>query len=169
MVDLKHMYVYRGQTYGPGETDVPDDVKNADDLSAPFKKALGGEEGDLGMAPTTGRNFAYDGDSTEPPDSNMMGYQTVREPAPDPPPPTEGYVNPNVAEEREAEGHVPHGETPPEEESSTAAEDNNAMAVTEPEDEPGNTAVSEPAPEPESQPEAKPARRGRSKAPDQEK
>lgn len=38
------MYTYRGETYGPGEAEVPDFVLQAEDLTAPFRADLEGEE-----------------------------------------------------------------------------------------------------------------------------
>lgn len=43
MVYLSRMYTYDGNIYGPGETDVPQNVRDAKDLTSAFRAELEGE------------------------------------------------------------------------------------------------------------------------------
>lgn len=45
-VNLSRQYTYRGESYGPGETEIPENVRNADDLSPTFKADIEGEDGE---------------------------------------------------------------------------------------------------------------------------
>jgi hypothetical protein len=42
-VELRNAYVYNGQTYGPGKTEVPDDILEKEDLSETFRKDINDE------------------------------------------------------------------------------------------------------------------------------
>ena len=56
--ELSQVYLYRGDTYGPGETEVPDSVKDAEDLSPAFKAELEGNEPSEADESTTGEQLA---------------------------------------------------------------------------------------------------------------